>query len=88
MSGRGEMRDMEDRKLYRQDVADRLGISIRSLGRVVGLPERDGTDVEGGHARPFWRAKTIEAWLPTRRGQGWRSGQRSGGWPRRGESAE
>ena len=41
-------------KLYRADVAEMLGVKINSLAR-LGLPERDGTDVERGKARPFWQ---------------------------------
>lgn len=64
---------MARRKLYREDVAELLGIKVRSLGR-AGLPPRDGTDLEGGHARPFWYETTITRWLPERPGKGWRAG--------------
>jgi len=65
---------MARRKLHRADVAELLGINPDSLGRAK-LPERDGTDVEGSHARPYWWSTTIDAWLAARPGKGWRAGR-------------
>jgi len=65
------------KKLYRADLADLAGISIDSLSR-AGLPERDGTDIEGGKARPFWFEPTAKAWLASRPGKGWRAGVKGG----------
>jgi hypothetical protein len=64
----------EDQKLYREDIAEVLGISVRSMGRLK-LPRRDGTDSDRGHARPYWWESTIKLWLPTRPGKGWRKGR-------------
>lgn len=64
------------RKLYRADLAAMAGIETDSLNRLK-LPPRDGTDVEGGHARPYWWAETAKEWLANRPGRGWRRGVRS-----------
>lgn len=56
------------RYLSRRDVADRLGIKPRSLDRVPLPP----ADVMIGNIRG-WLPETIEAWIPTRPGRGYRS---------------
>jgi hypothetical protein len=63
------------RKLYRADLAELAGIKPNSLDR-ANPPAPDGTDIEGGHARPFWWAETGDAWLAQRPGKGWRRGLR------------
>lgn len=63
---------MTTRKLYRADVAALLGVEINSLQR-AGLPERDGTDIDGGKARPYWHPATIKAWAANRPGRGART---------------
>jgi hypothetical protein len=63
---------MEERKLHRAELAELAGIRIDSLNR-LRLPPRDGTDIEGGKARPFWYESTARAWLANRPGQGYRS---------------
>lgn len=74
----GVYRDgMARQKLYRADVAEMAGISVRSLGRVK-LPSPDGVDVEAGHARPWWFNKTIVDWYRARPGKGWRKGRTGG----------
>jgi hypothetical protein len=61
------------RKMYRADLAELAGISVRSLGRAK-LPEPDGVVTEAGHARPWWWESTAQAWLEARPGKGWRKG--------------
>jgi len=65
---------MTRRKLYRVDLAELAGVAVNSLYR-LGLPERDGTDIEAGKARPYWWPATAQRWLAGRRGKGWRAGQ-------------
>jgi hypothetical protein len=62
------------RKLYRVDMAELVGISIRSLGR-ANLPPPDGHDMQAGHARPWWKPATARAWKDQRPGKGWRRGR-------------
>jgi len=59
-------------KLYRADLAELAGIKVDSLNR-LSLPERDGTDIEDGKARPFWYLSTAREWLDNRPGQGART---------------
>ena len=59
-------------KLYRADLAELAGIKVDSLNR-LRLPERDGTDIEDGKARPFWYLSTAQEWLVNRPGQGART---------------
>lgn len=66
------------KKLYRADIAEMAGIAIGSLGR-ANLPPSDGTDIDGGHARPYWWKKTADTWLANRPGKGWRKGAVGGG---------
>lgn len=76
-------------KLYADEAAARAGVrpstwrdycSARN-GKAPRGPEPDGTDIEGGHARPWWRPETVDAWLENRPGQG-----KGGGRPRRSEA--
>lgn len=60
---------MEPRHLYRADVAALIGVKLNSLQR-LRLPDPDGTDVEGGHARPWWLEATIREWQARRPGRG------------------
>ena len=60
------------KKLYRADLADLLGIKVDSLNRLK-LPERDGTDIEAGKARPFWYEATARRWMASRPGRGART---------------
>lgn len=60
---------MAERKLYRADLAALLGIKVDSLNKLK-LPERDGTDVERGKARPWWWLSTAQAWKANRPGRG------------------
>jgi len=70
-------------KLYNDEAAARAGVSPsawrdyttpskRRGGRLLG-PPRDGTDIEGGHARPYWYPETIDAWKASRPGRGART---------------
>jgi hypothetical protein len=63
---------MTERKLYRADLAELAGIRIDSLNKLQ-LPERDGTDIERGKARPWWWLSTAEHWMANRPGQGART---------------
>lgn len=63
---------MAQRKLYRADLADLIGVKVDSLNKLK-LPERDGTDIERGKARPYWWLSTARAWAASRPGQGART---------------
>jgi hypothetical protein len=74
------------RKLYLDDVAALTGLGVSTLRgyRARGaatMPAPDGTDVDAGHARPWWWESTITAWMAGRRGKDWRKGQ-TGAWPK------
>lgn len=81
-STRGIVERMNDRKLYSADIAAYLDISpatwraycTEAPGRRRQAPPPDGTDIERGHARPWWRQSTITAWDAQRPGQGKRRG--------------
>jgi hypothetical protein len=60
------------KKLYRADLAELAGIKVDSLNKLK-LPPRDGTDIEGGKARPYWYLATARQWLRERPGQGART---------------
>ena len=62
------------RKLYRSDLATLAGVADSSLDR-IGMPERDGVDLDRGHARPYWWPETADAWMASRPGKGWRAGR-------------
>jgi hypothetical protein len=65
-------------KLYHEDAAAYVGIAASTWrdyasargGNPPRGPAPDGTDVEGGHARPYWYAATLDAWKANRPGQG------------------
>lgn len=61
-----------DRKLYRVDFATLIGVKVDSLNKYK-LPDRDGTDIEGGKARPYWWESTVVAWNNSRPGRGART---------------
>lgn len=64
-----------ERKLYRADMARLAGVELQSFTeRDMKPPPRDGTDIEGGKARPWWWESTARAWLDARPGKGWRRG--------------
>jgi hypothetical protein len=63
------------RKLYRADLAELAGIKVTSLSRAKPPPP-DGTDLDAGHARPWWWESTAQAWLAARPGKAWRRGVR------------
>jgi hypothetical protein len=72
---------MADRKLYSEAVAEKLriapstwrGYCTEAPGRKRHAPPPDGTDVEKGHARPWWWESTIDAWKEIRPGRGHRT---------------
>jgi hypothetical protein len=65
-------------KLYHEDAAAYVGIAPSTWrdyasargGNPPRGPAPDGTDVDGGHARPYWYAPTLDAWKGRRPGQG------------------
>jgi hypothetical protein len=69
---------MGDRKLYIEDAAQLAGVTAATWrgycteapGRQRQAPAADGTDIQGGHARPWWWESTIEAWIASRPGRG------------------
>lgn len=63
---------MTERKLYRADLAAMAGIRIDSLNKLK-LPQRDGTDIERGKARPYWLESTAREWMANRPGRGART---------------
>lgn len=73
------------RKLYLDDVAALTGLGVSTLrgykARPRAMPEPDGTDIEAGHARPWWWESTIKAWMAQRPGKAWRKGK-TGAWPK------
>lgn len=63
---------MAEKKLYRADLAELIGVKVDSLNKLK-LPERDGTDIESGKARPYWWLSTAQAWNARRPGRGART---------------
>jgi hypothetical protein len=63
---------MTERKLYRTDLAELAGIKVDSLNKLK-LPERDGTDIAAGKARPWWKLSTARKWMASRPGRGART---------------
>lgn len=69
---------MSERKLYGEEVAKLLGIAYSTWrgyctekpGRRRQAPPADGTDIERGHARPWWWENTITDWNANRPGPG------------------
>jgi hypothetical protein len=73
---------MANRKLYNDDVAALLGITpatwrrynaATSNGHRRQAPPPDGTDIQRGHARPWWWETTIRTWQASRPGPGTRT---------------
>lgn len=67
--------EVMDRKLYLDDFAALVGVGSRTLAgyrsrRKARFPEPDGTDVDSGHARPWWWESTAQAWRSQRPGSG------------------
>ncbi|MFC7331400.1 helix-turn-helix transcriptional regulator [Marinactinospora rubrisoli] len=68
---------MMDNLLTSKDIAGLIGVKLETVHRyrVRGdLPEPDG---RMGNS-PVWRKETIDAWIASRRGHGWRKGQTAG----------
>jgi hypothetical protein len=67
-------------KLYAGEAAERAGIArstwttyaSRRLPLSNPVPEPSGTDIEGGHARPWWTPKVVDEWRARRPGKGGR----------------
>lgn len=65
-------------KLYHEQAAAHVGLKASVWrdycssrgGRPPRGPTPDGTDVENGHARPYWYAPTLDDWKASRPGQG------------------
>jgi hypothetical protein len=74
-------------KLYGEQAAARAHVAFatwrrycsESPGRRRQAPEPDGTDVDRGHARPYWYPQTIDAWLADRPGRGVGGGRKPPG---------
>ncbi len=68
-------------KLYGAEAAARAGMAASTWrdytssrnGRPPRGPAPDGVDHDRGHARPWWRAETVDAWIASRPGQGTRT---------------
>ena len=65
-------------KLYADAAAERADMKP-STWRAYCSPRRgqpprgpapDGTDLDRGHARPWWRPETVDAWVANRPGRG------------------
>lgn len=67
-----------DRKLYSDEAAALVGVTpatwrrycSESEGRKRQAPPEDDTDLDHGHARPWWWESTILAWVANRPGRG------------------
>ena len=70
-------------RLYTADIAARLGIARSTWTTYVSqgkpkfnpAPQPDGHTMESGHARPWWRPETVQAWHERRPGHGGRPRQ-------------
>ncbi|MGI5214873.1 helix-turn-helix transcriptional regulator [Plantactinospora sp. CA-290183] len=61
------------RRYHTDDLATRAGVSpgtIRGYRRRQQMPPQDGTVIQKGHARPYWRPQTVDRWLESRPGSG------------------
>lgn len=57
------------RKLYLSDLQERFGApkgTVLAWRRRGLLPPEDGTELDRGHARPFWWESTLSGWSPPR----------------------
>lgn len=71
----------ERRKLYSDEAAKRVGVTPATWRRYCSetpkrrriAPPADGTDIDRGHARPYWWEATIETFKKGRLGKGRRS---------------
>lgn len=78
--------DAVTEKLYAAEAAKRAGIarstwttySSRGLPASNPVPPEDGMDIEGGHARKWWKPSTVDAWSKRRPGKGGRPPRVSG----------
>ncbi len=72
---------MADRKLYSDEAAAFVGVAASTWrgycteapGRRRQAPLPDGTDIEAGHARPWWWESTDKRWKEQRPGRGHRT---------------
>lgn len=71
-TARCKVRDMDERKLYRADLAELAGVKVDTLNGYK-LPPRDGTDIDAGKARPWWWESTAREWMANRPGRGART---------------
>lgn len=68
-------------KLYNVEAAAHAGVAVSTWrdycnprgGKPRRGPAPDGVDVEKGHARPWWKPETVDAWKASRPGQGART---------------
>jgi len=71
----------ERRKIYSDEAAELVDVAPSTWRRYCSdtpgrrriAPEPDGTDIERGHARPYWWPETIEQFKANRVGKGHRS---------------
>ena len=60
---------VDEPRWYRADVARYLGVNQDTLVR-LGLPARDGSEVDRHYIRPWWYRATIVDWNNARPGRG------------------
>lgn len=66
----------KDRRLYAAEAAELAGVARGTWNTYVArrlpvhnpAPERDGTEVDGAHARPWWWESRVKAWIKDRPG--------------------
>jgi hypothetical protein len=64
------------RKMYHAAAAAHVGVQPSTWRRYVvegRTPAPDGTDLDRGHARPWWYPETLDAWQASRPGAGART---------------
>jgi hypothetical protein len=75
------MANPKGEKLYADEAAAMVGVRpstwrgycTEAPGRRRQAPQADGTDIEAGHARPWWWESTIREYIATRPGRGSRT---------------